>query len=460
VKKGRAKSNMNADQFKNSFGHLRVEINGKPKMMAPMLFTHPSATRVAGFTFRPEQPLICEERDGTYVNEWSGFEIQPYEGDVTDKDVEPFLEYIWEILANENDERYRWIIQWLADIFQRPHRKPGTALVLVGKPGAGKSFLGEQIIRRIIGKHHSTVTSRVDAITKNFNAIFDNRIFVQCDEATNNRQKQVAAQLKSLITDDTIQIEQKNVDAYQKPNLIRFVFTSNDVNDAMAITDGIEDRRYTVMAVSSKHRNDISGFWQPFIEWLGPLSLSKIHKYLLGVEVDESFIMRPVHTYAKEVMATHSGSGFDHWLHEILTRGHPLSEDAHKYPFDAIDEVGQERDTVIRRETWPKYITMPALTRDYEVWRKKRGMREADPYNEQQIMQQLHQRGFDMSSVGRPRIEYFDEKANKQVKSRCTLRVMPSREALRDYLSTIFGNIELEDEEADVEEQGESTTDF
>ena len=463
VKIGRTKCNMTADQFKNSFGHLRLEMNGKPKMMAPMLFTHPSATRVAGFTFRPNQPMICEERDGTYVNEWSGFEIQPHESKVTDKDIEPFLEYLWEILANEHEERYKWMLHWIADLFQNPHRKPGTALVLVGKPGAGKSFLGEQILRRIVGKSHSTVTSKVDSITKNFNSIFDNRVLVQCDEATNNRQKQVAAQLKSLITDDTIQIEQKNVDAYQKPNLIRFIFTSNDVNDAIAITDGIEDRRYTVFSVSSRHRNEIKGYWTPFLEWLTPLNLSKIHRYLQDHPVDEQLIMRPVHTYAKEVMSTHSGSSFDHWLHEMVVRGHPLAPEVHTQPSDAFDTIEQASGTMIVREDWPKYINTKMLQRDYEYWRKGRGVREADPYNEQQILQQMRDRGFEPNAKWRPRVAYFDERANKQVKGRVSVREMPSIRTIRDYLRGIFGYIEIDEdsnEEGDPEIQSQETTDF
>jgi len=463
VKKGRQKCSMSPDQFKNSFGNLRVEMNGKPKQLAPMLFTHPSATRVAGFTFRPGQGLMVDEKDGIYINQWAGFGVDPYEEEVGEKEVEPFLEYLWDVIADGDEKKYKWVLQWVADIFQHPWRKPGTALALVGKPGAGKSFLGERILRPIIGHSHSAVTGRVDSITKNFNAVFDNKLLVQCDEATNNRQKIIAAQMKSLITDDTIQIEPKNVDAYQKPNMMRFIFTSNDVNDAIAITDGIEDRRYTVLSVSDKHRNDISGFWEPLVEWLTPMNLAKIHKYLLSVEIKESFIMRPIHTKAKEVMATHSGSTFDHWLHEMITRGHPLSLEAHKNPFDAFDNQEDYKRTEIMRENWPEYISGLALLREYELWRRKRGAREADPLNEQQIMQQFKDRGLPVPQVMRPRIVFFDEKSNKQVTTRLRVRGMPSRTRIRDYLQSIFGFIELdEDGPLGDEDQGGKTmeTDF
>ncbi len=40
-------------------------------------------------------------------------------------------------------EVYEWFMDWLADMFQNPHIKRPSAVIMVGVPGCGKSKVGE-----------------------------------------------------------------------------------------------------------------------------------------------------------------------------------------------------------------------------------------------------------------------------------------------------------------------------
>jgi hypothetical protein len=94
------------------------------------------------------------------VNQWKGWAVEPCPQRVMDEEVEPFTDYVRSIVCSGNDDHYEWVMAWLADIFQHPGEKPGTALVLVGVQGAGKTFLGEHVLGKIIGSGSTTHSLR------------------------------------------------------------------------------------------------------------------------------------------------------------------------------------------------------------------------------------------------------------------------------------------------------------
>ena len=143
IKAGRETVLMRRQEFTGSFGHIAVDV---PKQKGGVTRVHladafwrmPNATRVQGLTFMPGGEDIIATPQGDKVNQWSGFLTPPYEGDVSADDVRPFLNYIEEVIADGEEERAAWVLAWLADIFQYPADKIGTALLLVGGGGGWK----------------------------------------------------------------------------------------------------------------------------------------------------------------------------------------------------------------------------------------------------------------------------------------------------------------------------------
>lgn len=439
AKKGAAKPIMTRQAFVNSFSHKAITAGGKRRLLADILFHLETTTRVAGLTFHPGSALLVDTREGKKVNQWSGFEMTPWKEPVDDDAVEPFTSYVMGVLANDDPGLYEWIIGWVANIFQDPNNKPKTALVLVGKPGAGKSWLGHEILQPMIGETHSASTKSVENITRGFNVLFDNKLFVQCDEAMNNRQKATAAKLKSIITDPYMEIEPKGVDPYLKPNLIRFLFTSNDIDDAVNLEDGNDDRRYTVAEVSDRYVDKNEEYWIPFSKWLDD-NRPKVMRWLMDRPTNMALISWPMQTRAKTLMQQRSWPVFDAWLATWIARGHPLSETSHEAWYDAVQPKASKTSRIISRDEWPELINMSALVRDFASFARYYGKGEHQ-INEVQMGAQLVKRGLKRLDAPRTRtrIEEYDQKRNVKIARVVALYPAPPRDKVIDYLSRHFG---------------------
>ncbi len=434
--KGVAKPLMTRRNFASSFAHKTVRIDDKKILLPELLWGLGAAIRVQGLTFDPEGEQIVNTPEGDKMNQWAGFAIEPAASPVKKADVKPFLHYLYNVVCDGNDSHYGWVLSWVADIFKEPAKKCGTALVLVGLPGAGKSILGHQILGRIIGDAHYASTNSVDNVTKNFNVAFSNRLLIQCDEAMNSRQKAIAARLKSLITDPLQMVEPKGVDSYFVPLHARMLFTSNDVEDALYLNDGVDDRRYTVLEVSARYKNQVKEYWHPLVKWLNkPDSLAAIHRYLLDFKYDKLAIQRPLQTEAKNTMQQNSWDIFDGWLAAMVARDFPLSEACHEHWYDAICDM----DKKIVRHQWPRLVNMAAMTNCYARFQRKVG-RQDKGMNEVHMSMALKRRGLRLSEEGKKlAIEEMDLKKNMMVKKRVRVYPPPDKARILDYLRHKYG---------------------
>ena len=440
---------MTRHKFASSYGHMFVEVGKKRKLLPEMLWSMSAATRVIGLTFDPKGESIIQDREGDKLNQWSGFASPPWSEPVADEDVGIFLDYLMEVICSNQEDFYKWVLAWIADIIQQPGDKPGTALVLVGRSGVGKSFLGENILKRIIGSRHFSQSNSIDHIISSFNAAYSNQLLIQCDEALSARQRTAAARLKSLITDGMQRVEPKGVDAYFTPLHARFLFTSNEQEDAIHLDQGYDDRRYTVLEVPAIHQatpynTELKDYWLPFVTWLEvDDNISRLHRYLLDHEYDRSLIRLPLQSAAKERMQQRSWDVIDGWLAAMLSRGHPLSESNHAHWFDApqVSDGEEKLSRVIDRREWPKWISWTALEKDFLSYLRSLRTR-TEPLNSIQLARALSERGIydpDAADTMRVRAEYFDTRKDEQVLTRIRLKEFPGQKAIAEYLKDRHG---------------------
>lgn len=446
--KGAMRPFMTRQAFVNSFGHKFIMVDEKRRLIADMIFYMESATRVTGVTFEPGKEQLVDTREGRKVNQWSGFAIQPYKDPVSEDEVKPFLDYIMEIIAVGDMKIYKWVLAWVAHLFKEPGNKCKTALVLTGKPGAGKSILGHTFISPIIGEHHAITTNSVEAIARGFNVQFDNKIFVQADEATNSKQRVLAAKMKSLITDPTIIVEPKGVDPFAKPNHMRFLFTSNYFEDAVHLDDGADDRRYMIVEVSPHRKDQIDTYWAPLIKWANQ-NHDKIHRYLIDYKYDPAIISRPINTQAKVYMQQASMEPFDAWISAWAARQHPLSDEAHMNWHDA--PVNKRKDIV--RSGWPKLISYSALCRDFFLFSGRKIL-----LNESRMSVNLEKRGLAGKLVQKIKVMEIDRKLDKRVERRVRLYELPPYADIATYLKVKYGVEIVNEDDGTSEDEGWTNT--
>lgn len=441
VARGETKPFMSREAFINSYGHYKIMINGKSLLLPAMLFAMDNAIRVDGLTFEPKEPMLVEESDGRILaNQWAGFKIEPYKDPVGDEGIPDFLEYLREIVSDNDPGKLRWVTAWIADIFQRPERKPGTALVLVGPPGAGKSFLGHSVLGPIIGRAHYVPTNNIDNVTRDFNIMFDNKLLIQCDEAMNTRQRSQASKLKALITDAMIKVEPKGIDPYIKPSVSRFLLTSNLENDAVNVMDGAADRRYVIMKVSDAKRNDKQYWSRMHALFSDEEYSSKVLRWLLDYKYDSKEPLQVFNTLEKQRTAEHSMDAMGAWLLTIASRGHPLSEDVHESWVDA--PLGKLMPSMVDRTEWPTYLSKTAAAKDFTEFLRSR--RDLGPVSASVMSIGLHLKHLglveDASEDFRASVTAFDQKTGKSKRKFVMCWKLVDYDTFVDNVNAFYGS--------------------
>lgn len=179
-------------------------------------------------------------------NLWKDYKVLPKEGDCV-----LFLALIEDVIAHNNEPLYKYILDWMADAIQNPTNRPGIALAIHGKQGAGKSMFA-RIFGYLYGQHFKHITS-LDSIAGRFNSSLKDKLLVFVDEMDySDACKNAKGRLKSYITEPTLDIEAKGKDSYTLNNNMRFIFAGNAEN---IVPVDVSDRRFCVMRASSKFKD-------------------------------------------------------------------------------------------------------------------------------------------------------------------------------------------------------------
>lgn len=188
----------------------------------------------------------------TALNLFTGWAIEPDR----DASCERIVAHVRDVWAAGDPDHARYILGFLADLFQNPGRKPDVALVLKGAKGAGKDIIVE-VLKRIIGSRHVAHVDQADRLTGRFNAHFATAILGHVEEAFWGGDRKNAGVLQSLITAPTMNLEKKGIDSITVPSFVRFIMTTN-MDWAIPATH--DERRYAVFDVSNHRRGDRAYF--------------------------------------------------------------------------------------------------------------------------------------------------------------------------------------------------------
>lgn len=229
-----------------------------------------------------------------------------------------FLAHLRDVICCGNQQAYEWVMMWLAAIVQRPERLSGTALVLRGAQGAGKTIVGE-MIGAILGPRLYTIVSGTEELTGRFNAHQEGRLLIQVEEAFFAGNPSIVGKIKNMITAPTVRIERKHVDAFTINNYARIVVTSNE---GWVIPAGEGERRFMVLDVSplkAKNREYFGALHSQMHKEGGLARL--LHHLLYEVNVDWDVIASPIGTDALRDQQIQTLEPGKHWLLELLNEG-------------------------------------------------------------------------------------------------------------------------------------------
>jgi hypothetical protein len=186
-----------------------------------------------------------------HLNLWLGWGIDPALGDCS-----TVVDHIKRVISGGDSKKAEFILDWCADIFQNPTRKPGVAIVLHGNEGTGKSVLGA-ILRRLLGPRNVLVNADKDRLLGRFNSALASKILIQAEETFFAGDARTTDALKHLITGQTLEIELKFGRSFEIESFHRLLITSNH---AQVIQASSEARRFVVCNVSAARAGDAAYF--------------------------------------------------------------------------------------------------------------------------------------------------------------------------------------------------------
>lgn len=150
------------------------------------------------------------------------------------------------------DERvFDWVVGWLAHAVQKVHETPTTAIVLSGPQGSGKNVLVKLLFE--LFAPHTLMCTQSAQLVGNFNSYLMDKLFVFANEAFFAGNKKEANVLKSLVTDETMIVEPKGVDAFQVKKHFRLIIASNEER---VVDLELDDRRYCVLRADAGDANN------------------------------------------------------------------------------------------------------------------------------------------------------------------------------------------------------------
>nr|WP_246602798.1 primase-helicase family protein [Falsiroseomonas tokyonensis] len=170
-------------------------------------------------------------------------------------------------------------MSFFADILQNPGRKTGSAIILKGLEGSGKSLIGDEFIK-IVGPRHAFTLASEEQVTGRFNAHLALALFCQMEEALFAGSNAFRT-FKDLVTRESLSMEMKGIDIVTVPNYTRFMMTTNE---KWVVPAGADARRWFISEVILPDMTD-----------------------------DERF------TYFDEIRSEMRSGGREAWMAELLT---------------------------------------------------------------------------------------------------------------------------------------------
>jgi hypothetical protein len=305
-------------------------------------------------TFEPLKPLIS---DGKF-NLWRGWAVEPKTGDWS-----LMQRHILDVLAAGNREHAEYILNFAAWCVQHPAEPAEVALVFRGPEGTGRGIFARALCQ-IFGQHGMHVSS-IKHITGNFNRHLRDCCLLFADEAFWPGYRDQEGNLKRLITEPTLFIEPKGVDAFQVKNMLHVIMVSNH---DWIVPASMDARRFVVLYVAEHHKQNAAWF-EPLYQQMNSGGLEAMLFDLLARDLGNWHPRRIIHTEAlhdQRMQSLESVKPLDAWWFMLLQEGvlpvprgqeihedrfpnRAYSQDLYDHARRAIPRLRQESDVALSR---------------------------------------------------------------------------------------------------------------
>ncbi|HNP36032.1 MAG TPA: DUF5906 domain-containing protein [Woeseiaceae bacterium] len=239
------------EDFRNAYLNKRIQTGtdrqGNPTYTATgkWWLEHSRRREFERIEFKPEQDV-----NNDVFNLWRGFAVESAPGE-----CELLLAHVRDNICGGDADLYRYVVSWMARAVQQPGVPAETAIVLRGGQGVGKSFFAKTF-GHLFGQHYLHI-SNAGHVVGNFNAHLRDCVLLFGDEAFYAGDKRHESQLKTLVTEYTLMIEGKGIDAESSASCLHIILASNK---KWVVPADADDRRFLVLDVGDGQKQNLTYF--------------------------------------------------------------------------------------------------------------------------------------------------------------------------------------------------------
>jgi Family of unknown function (DUF5906) len=320
------------------------------------------------------------------LNLWQGWNVIAKKGK-----WDLIKRHITEVIANGDEKFADYVFNWVARMYQQPQEPGQTAIALCSEAeGTGKSTFGQILMEPwgLNGRHISDTKHLVG----HFNARLENCGLLFADEALWPGDKSAEGTLKRLITEPTLIIERKGVDAYEGPNCVHLLLASNK---DWIVPAGKYARRFAVNEVLSKYAGD-RDYWEALRHQISHGGIEALFYDMLKRDISNFDVFDIPQTKALTAQKMHTLEPFDDWWQDLLDKGqlpssvpdHPyrayteeLLEDFHKFAPSRRPMSSKRLGMLLQKHKCRRFNAIkrgwefPPLWEAREAWAKQMGSR-------------------------------------------------------------------------------------
>ena len=295
------------------------------------------------------------------LNVFEGFNPEIYGEKVNlerrGKILTPYIDLVRELCGGV-DEHAMYFHHFIAQMFQDPEHKPPVAIIFKGKQGTGKNMLLDALGNMINKTHYITSSNPEDFYGSHAEGYY-RKIMVNLNEAEGKKTFDFEGMMKSMITEDTMTINPKNVRPSVVKNVARTIITTNKATP-VSIDVRSKDRRYVAYQTTDVYLNKSAKFWsQLYGHFRKPEFMSALYQWFMEFKVENyNWIKnRPLTEAYKEMCNLYSPVEALFFEDMYLMKSWADPEDVDSTPItDPSDKV---------------VISISALYNKYEVFAKK-----------------------------------------------------------------------------------------
>jgi hypothetical protein len=188
-------------------------------------------------------------------------------------DIKPWTDYMEYMIPIEEDREH--VYKWCATLIARPDIRMSYSMILISSAqGVGKTTLGEKVLAPLVGRANHNVTDATQIVESQFNGWVAHKRLIIVNEIYEGHSSKAYNRLKTIITDDDIQVNEKFMKPYSVKNWAHIIANSNS-DKPLKIED--EDRRWLIPSITEEKKPP--EFWDKFNNWLEKKQGLSIIKY-------------------------------------------------------------------------------------------------------------------------------------------------------------------------------------